>query len=949
MLTSPDRPASFLHQWVGIKDQEPPITDEEFRLYQTLRENLQYAPADIARGISTPSAVNRRTRAAVRKIVSDPGLPALLSALERAKSEALAEDERRSQERRLVEAREAELRLQGDLAKIDTIHDNQLNDLCFELGELEQLIGKAAIKEASLRIALESQSQWTKNQRSMNLNTASSGGGGAAVVFGALANIENRIRDGVDAHGIASGMSKFAIRRSLVSMSDAERAILRMADVLSALGHMERNEYLRIAVPIAWNGGDCAYEFGVGFNFNERAAALDVLKQLLNASVGTVGGAREYLNQAVRAALEPASGLAAPKREIIERYLFSGNRWMTEAEGQRAHARDDLSASALRIGGFPGTKAEFIYDKRESLVTLAPSGSGKTQSHVLRNLLYMEAPALVLDVKGEMHDQTRQWREENVGPTYLFKPTDPDESLHFNPIDEIRTDPDLAWDDARRLADFLMVPSGRTSRDDSYWENRARDMITLALLDVALNEAPEHRNMAGVLDRIFTSGDEEILQWCEQLEESGNRQLILGASALKGLDKKPRESVFDTARAWLEIWTSPAIRKISADSNFDPGCLRKENATLYLAVKLEDIRKFASILRVLIGQALIKVYREKPETDARTITFFLDELVRLGRMDVIEESLDVGRGYGVRLWLFCQNFGQLEVTYPNAKGMVSNCAVRCYMNPDEDAARWMSENLGTRQGLLDGNRKPLVEHHVLTGPEFNDQMVVFSRGAPPARLTKMPAYADAECQARSSGNWTKPQPPAPPVIQSAPSVENAIKAEPQGAEASVAPPPSTLRSEPAKSADVNWDTLLVTATPPWSSERRTAAKSDADKRPIGTREIVYGAVLVGLGWLVTQTTKPGSEQADNITLAAALKTADRERKSLRQEKDSWSETLRQAERLRDQYLKDFRETIVVLNRERDDHRATQDRLAKLQREFEAERARNGKLPATTRP
>lgn len=942
MLNSPDRPASFLHRWVGITDQEPPITDEEFRVYQTLRENLRYAPAEIARGIFIPEKVNRRTRAAVRKITSDPGLPALLLALERAKDEAITEQARRGLERRLEQEKEAEQNLQRQLEKIDTIHDNQLNDLCFELGELEGLIGKAALKEASMRIALGSQTEWTKNQRSMNLNMASSGGGAAGVIFGALANIENNVRDGVNASGIASGLKSFAIRRSLVSMSDAERAILRMADVLSALGQLKRNEYLRIAVPIAWNGGDCAYEFGVGFNFNERAAALDVLKQLLNASIGTVGGAREYLNQAVRAALEPASGLAAPKREIIERYLFSGNRWMTEAEGQRAHARDDLSASALRIGGFPGTTAEFIYDKRESLVTLAPSGSGKTQSHVLRNLLYMEAPALVLDVKGEMHDQTRQWREVNVGPTYLFTPTDPDRSIHFNPIDEIRTDPDLAWDDARRLADFLMVPSGRTSRDDTYWENRARDMITLALLDVALNEDPEHRNMAGVLDRIFTSGDDEILQWCERLEESGNQQLMLGASALKGLDKKPRESVFDTARAWLEIWTSPAIRKISADSNFDPACLRRENATLYLAVKLEDIKKFASILRVLIGQSLIKVYREKPETDASTITFFLDELVRLGRMDVIEESLDVGRGYGVRLWLFCQNFGQLELTYPNARGMVSNCAVRCYMNPDEDSARWMSENLGSRQGLLDGTRKPLVEHHVLTGPEFNDQMVVFSRGAPPARLTKMPAYADAECQARSSGNWTKPQPPAPPVIQSAPIAGGITKAAPQVDEAPVAPPPSPLKSEPVKSADVNWDTLRVTAPQPWSSERRTAARPGEDKRPIGTREIIYGIVLVGLGWLVTQTTKPGAEQADNITLTAALKTAERERKSLREEKNSWSETLRQAERLRDQYLRDFRETIVVLNRERDDHRATQDRLAKVQRELEAERARAGR-------
>lgn len=94
-----------------------------------------------------------------------------------------------------------------------------------------------------------------------------------------------------------------------------------------------------------------------------------------------------------------------------------------------------------------------------------------------------------------------------------------------------------------------------------------------------------------------------------------------------------------------------------------------------------------------------------------------------------------------------------------------------------------------------------------------------------------------------------------------------------------------------------------------------------------------------------QTSTLGSLQADAITLSKALSVAEGRRKSLREEKGKWSETLRQAERLRDQYLRDFRETIVVLNRERDDHRATSERLATVQRELEAERARAARTSA----
>lgn len=108
---------------------------------------------------------------------------------------------------------------------------------------------------------------------------------------------------------------------------------------------------------------------------------------------------------------------------------------MSEAEGKRALARDDLSPSALRIGGFPDGSGELLYDMRESLITIAPSGSGKSQAHVLRNLLYLEAPAVVLDIKGEMSSGSRHWRE-GVGKTYVFSPREPDISFLAPGADE---------------------------------------------------------------------------------------------------------------------------------------------------------------------------------------------------------------------------------------------------------------------------------------------------------------------------------------------------------------------------------------------------------------------------------------------------------------------------------------------------------------------------------
>jgi type IV secretion system protein VirD4 len=220
-------------------------------------------------------------------------------------------------------------------------------------------------------------------------------------------------------------------------------------------------------------------------------------------------------------------------------------------------------------------------------------------------------------------------------------------------------------------------------------------------------------------------------------------------SALSKMPDKQREGVFDTARTKLKVWESPAIARLTKDTTFSPQLLREKRATLYLCVDLADIKRFASVLRVLLGSSIAVLCRGTPDAEAETVTFFLDELPRLKRMDVVEEALDVGRGFGVRLWMFAQNVGQLEASYPNAEGMIGNCLAQCYMNPETERAAWLSRHLGKRRGLLDGSEYPLVEASDLTGTEYADKVVVMLNGMDNAVLTKRPYYKDTEALKRA--------------------------------------------------------------------------------------------------------------------------------------------------------------------------------------------------------
>jgi type IV secretion system protein VirD4 len=612
---------------------------------------------------------------------------------------------------------------QERLADIDAFHQNELNALEVRLSECKTIPG-SVLREAGRQV----QGQLRFGQ--VNVRTGNSG---LDVGLAVGSMINGAIYSETSSHAVASAV----IRKTLRDMDDSERATLRLGDVLHAIGALSDADLERIKVPVAWSGGRCVLAFGRDYTGDKRNAYVAAVNTVMTSHFGDSGLAAEILQAALRDALAPGSSLSADDRNVLERYLYAGSRWMSPHQAARSNSR-----SALKLGLFEGTEIDLEYDRRESLITIAPPGSGKSQAHVMRNLLSMRAPAIVLDIKGEAFLRTARWRKENVGDVFAFAPTLPNVSMHYNPLDGIRSSEE-GWDDARNLADLLFVPT----KTDPYFENRARDLVTGALLDVAVTEPAGRRNMESVIDRLYLS-DEEFVDWMAHLESSGLPILKRQANAWKAMPRKQREAVFDSARNHLEAWQSPALAPLLDRSDWHPQDLRAKNATLYLCVNLEDVKKYAGVLRVIIGQTIAALCRGEAETNAPIITFFLDELPRLGRLDVIEEGLDFARGHGVRFWLFCQNLGQLRTAYRNADGILANCAVRCFMDPDDETAEELERHLGQRKGLIDGRQKPLVEASELKGPDFADKIIVFSRGGPPAKLVRRMAFAEPRLAGR---------------------------------------------------------------------------------------------------------------------------------------------------------------------------------------------------------
>jgi type IV secretion system protein VirD4 len=422
----------------------------------------------------------------------------------------------------------------------------------------------------------------------------------------------------------------------------------------------------------------------------------------------------------------------------------------------------DLVPGAPLISGPKGTPVEdglilglderasdkwWYYDGEGSLITVAPPGSGKTQCQVLPNLLMWKGAAVVLDVKGDIYEQTSKWRQENVGPVYKFSPLDPGSSHGFNPLALVRADPDYLWEDARFLADMMIVPSGAK---DPFWETRARDVLTAAIARICLEEDVAKRSMADVLDILHGVGWDKFVTYMEARVDF--RSMSRAGHSLGAMEPKTRDGVLQSALSSMSAWDGERIGRATRKSDWSPLDLREgTNPTIYICLRPNEVDSYISLLRVFIAQHIRVLTSSKvPAHGVRPILFVLDELPRLKHMPPVEEALEIGRQYGIKLWLFAQSLGQLSEAYPNADGMIGGCAIRMFMNPSlhDETAQKVSDDIGFQDSVVDGSRVKIVEPNVLAGPDFKDTVIVMAANAKAARLKKFFAYADDALNAR---------------------------------------------------------------------------------------------------------------------------------------------------------------------------------------------------------
>lgn len=300
------------------------------------------------------------------------------------------------------------------------------------------------------------------------------------------------------------------------------------------------------------------------------------------------------------------------------------------------------------------------------VLTVAPTRSGKGVSCVIPNLLDHPGSVVVTDPKGENYAVTARWRRESGQRVHAFDPfrvVGGDAAL--NPLDLVDPDSLEAGDDARMLADMIVLAEGRGG-EQQFWNEEARAVLTGLILHVAASAPPELRNLAHVR-KLLTLAPTPFAALLKEMNESDAAGGLASRAAARVLQKADRErsGVISTAQSHTHFLDSPRMTRVMRQSTLDLSVLKRERTSLYLVLPTDRLEAYARWLRIMIACALLAIARDRGQPKDRVL-FLLDEFAHLGKMHPVLRDIGLAGGFGVAFWLIVQDMSQLKSTYGEA-------------------------------------------------------------------------------------------------------------------------------------------------------------------------------------------------------------------------------------------------------------------------------------------
>ena len=369
-----------------------------------------------------------------------------------------------------------------------------------------------------------------------------------------------------------------------------------------------------------------------------------------------------------------------------------------------------------------GSSGLITYNGDGHVLTVAPTGTGKTSSAAIPNALMHQGQAIILDIKGEIYEATADRRMQLGQAVHKLDLRDRHFSDSLNPLDLALLTGSETAAIARTVAAELVARTG--NEREPFWVDAAENLLTAGVAWL-LGREPTERRLSQLYDLLTVNADCKI---AALLEEKPCRAAASGFHAYLDLpERETRPSVLASALMPLRLFDSDLVRKATSRTSIDLAALvAGEPMTLYIIVPPARLAALRPLLRTWLSGLMLALCERKTLPERRTL-FLVDEIAQLGRLPAFLTAATLMRGYGVQLWSCWQNLAQLAIYGDQAQTILDNAGVVQLFGARN---RRMAEDFVQLVGGVDADR--------IMAMKDGEQLLLIEGGSP--RLARQVRY-----------------------------------------------------------------------------------------------------------------------------------------------------------------------------------------------------------------
>ncbi|MGR5921000.1 VirD4-like conjugal transfer protein, CD1115 family [Bacillus paranthracis] len=333
----------------------------------------------------------------------------------------------------------------------------------------------------------------------------------------------------------------------------------------------------------------------------------------------------------------------------------------------------------------------------EHVLMLGPTGSGKSASFFLPNLMSLDEVSIVTtDPKGELCRKSGPALEKKGYKVIHLDLGKAENSAYYNLLANAQH-----HDDVRKIADAILA-NGESGQGDE-WARLSKTLIECFLFHEYDCGEKNINNAIKQMAELDFNNELQTEQFFRNSSEAAWMSYLQykKTAAAGGMVS----SIWGTIQGSMKVFEKDAVKEIGKRSDFKPSLFRQQKTALFVSYPENDSAAYSVFLSCFYTQLFDQIKADKSvdetygEMTGLPVYFLLDEFANIGKIPNVDVLLSTVRSKKMTLVLGVQSIDQLKKNYKDSFNIiVENCKTKIALGGmTGETAKFYSELVGEEE------------------------------------------------------------------------------------------------------------------------------------------------------------------------------------------------------------------------------------------------------------